>query len=231
MHTVLLIILLIGSYLIGSVPSGLIIVRLTTGKDIRNVESGRTGGTNAARAAGIWAGLGTAFFDGFKAVLAVWAAKALFPLATHEYYAWAHVAAPIVAILGHNYSLFLIERKTDGQLHFRGGAGGAPCVGGSIGLWIPSLLVIIPVAAILLFGVGYASLATLSVGIVSSLLFAYLASIGKFPWIYAAYGILAEVLLFLSLRPNIKRLIEGNERLVGWRAKRKERAASKHSAS
>jgi glycerol-3-phosphate acyltransferase PlsY len=231
LHTVQLVLLLIGSYFIGSIPSGLIIVRLITGKDIRHVESGRTGGTNAARAAGLWAGLGTAFFDGLKAALAVWVAKALFPLSTHEYYAWAHVAAAVMAILGHNYSLFLIERKADGRLHFRGGAGGAPCVGGSIGLWIPSLLVIIPVAAILLFGVGYASLATLSVGIVSSLLFAYLAVIGKFPWIYAAYGILAEVLLILSLAPNIKRLIEGNERLVGWRAKRKERSASKHPTS
>lgn len=231
MDFLLLVLLLAGSYVIGSIPSGWIIVRLSTGKDIRQVESGRTGGTNAARAAGLWAGLATALFDGFKATATVWAARALFPLSSQSGFAWLHVAAPLMAILGHNYSLFLIERKPDGRLHFRGGAGGAPCVGGSIGLWIPSLLFIIPVAAVILFGIGYASVATLSVGFASSILFTYLAATGKFPWVYAAYGLLAEVLLIWSLRPNIKRLIDGNERLVGWRAKRKEKQARKDKSS
>jgi glycerol-3-phosphate acyltransferase PlsY len=49
-------ILLILSYLIGSIPFGLLIVKLVSGKDIRKVESGRTGGTNAMRAAGWGAG-------------------------------------------------------------------------------------------------------------------------------------------------------------------------------
>ena len=48
-------------YILGSIPFGLLIVKLKTGKDIREVESGRTGGTNAARAAGLGAGLLTAF--------------------------------------------------------------------------------------------------------------------------------------------------------------------------
>ncbi len=48
---------LLVSYLSGSIPFGLLIVKLRTGKDIRQVESGRTGGTNAMRAAGVWAGL------------------------------------------------------------------------------------------------------------------------------------------------------------------------------
>jgi glycerol-3-phosphate acyltransferase PlsY len=39
-------------YILGSIPFGLLIVKLKTGKDLRTVESGRTGGTNAARAAG-----------------------------------------------------------------------------------------------------------------------------------------------------------------------------------
>ena len=42
-------------YILGSIPFGLIIVKLKTGKDIRTVESGRTGGTNAVRAAGFGA--------------------------------------------------------------------------------------------------------------------------------------------------------------------------------
>src|SRR5512133_1532329 len=98
-------------YLIGSIPSGLIIVKLKTGKDIRQVESGRTGGTNAMRAAGFWAGLLTAIMDIMKGAVAVWVAQWLLP-ENHL----VHLFAPVAAILGHNYSIFLISRgDTDGK--------------------------------------------------------------------------------------------------------------------
>ena len=51
------------AYILGAIPFGLLIVKVTTGKDIRLVASGRTGGTNAMRAAGCWAGAATALFD------------------------------------------------------------------------------------------------------------------------------------------------------------------------
>ncbi len=63
--------LLLG-YILGSIPFGLIIVKLRTGKDVRKVESGRTGGTNAYRAAGKWAGVLTGLMDGLKGAVAVW---------------------------------------------------------------------------------------------------------------------------------------------------------------
>jgi glycerol-3-phosphate acyltransferase PlsY len=66
------------AYLIGSIPFGVIIVKLTTGKDIRAVASGRTGGTNAMRAAGVWAGLATAVFDVLKGVGAVFFSHLIF---------------------------------------------------------------------------------------------------------------------------------------------------------
>ena len=66
-------------YLIGSIPFGLVVVKLKTGKDIRTVESGRTGGTNAFRAAGFGAGLLTAFLDIFKGTVAAWIALAVNP--------------------------------------------------------------------------------------------------------------------------------------------------------
>ncbi len=47
------------------------------------------------------------------------------------------------------------------------------------------------------------------------------------PWQYIIYGLLAEVLLVWALRPNIKRLLAGNERLHGWRAKTNKWGASK----
>ena len=68
------------SYVIGSIPFGLLIVKLSTGKDIRHVESGRTGGTNAMRAAGFWAGLGTAVMDIIKSASTVWLTRWLIDL-------------------------------------------------------------------------------------------------------------------------------------------------------
>jgi acyl phosphate:glycerol-3-phosphate acyltransferase len=222
MHILLAIGLLLISYIVGSIPFGLVIVRLATGKDIRNVESGRTGGTNAMRAAGFWAGLGTALLDMLKATAMVWVARLLFPLQDTTGNAWMHILAPLAVILGHNYSIFLMKRGENGSLRLTGGAGGAPCVGGSVGLWAPSFLIIVPLAAVILFGIGYASVATMSVALLSSILFTIRAIMGLSPWQYALYGIFAEVLLVLTLLPNIRRLIKGKERLVGWRAQRKE---------
>ena len=49
--------ILLAAYIFGSIPFGLIVVKMMTGKDIRTIASGRTGGTNAMRAAGPWAGV------------------------------------------------------------------------------------------------------------------------------------------------------------------------------
>jgi glycerol-3-phosphate acyltransferase PlsY len=44
---------------------------------------------------------------------------------------------------------------------------------------------------------------------------------GASPWEYVLYGALAEILLIWALRPNIRRLVSGTERLVGFRARKK----------
>jgi glycerol-3-phosphate acyltransferase PlsY len=202
------------AYITGSIPFGLIIVKLSTGKDIRSVESGRTGGTNAMRAAGFFAGMATAILDVLKGIAAVFFSHVLIP----GNHAWLDVLAPFLSIIGHNYSVFLIERNENGWLRFRGGAGGATCLGGSIGLWFPSLFIIL--AGLIYYFVGYASLTTMSVALLSTLIFAYRAWLGLNPWQYAIYGLLAFVALAWSLRPNIKRLFDGTERVVGIRAKK-----------
>lgn len=207
------------SYVIGSVPFGLLIVRLSTGKDIRSVESGRTGGTNAMRAAGFWAGLGTAILDLLKATITVILARWIAPGNP-----WVHMLAPAAAVLGHNYSLFLVERNERGLLRLRGGAGGAPTVGGALGLWWPSILIILPIGILILYVIGYASLATMSVAFIATLLFTYLAVVGVTPWQYVLYGVLTLILLILALRPNIRRLLNGTERMVGLRARKLKKA-------
>src|SRR5512146_699002 len=107
--------ILIAAYLIGSIPFGLIVVKVISGKDIRRVASGRTGGTNAMRAAGWVAGAFTALLDILKSAVTVWIATVLTPNV------WMHALAPVAAIVGHNWSIFLAERTAEGRLRLGGG--------------------------------------------------------------------------------------------------------------
>jgi glycerol-3-phosphate acyltransferase PlsY len=209
-------------YIIGSIPFGLLIVKLKTGKDIRDVESGRTGGTNVVRAAGFWAGLLTAILDILKGAGSVWIAKAISP-DNHL----IHVLAPVGAILGHNYSLFLVGRDKDGKLRFHGGAGGAPALGGAMGLWLPMFPIVFGAGAFVWFTLGIASVATMAIGLVVTIVFAIRAYLGFQNPIDVLYGVLALFLLIWSLRPNIKKLMDGKERVIGvslygWLRARKE---------
>ena len=209
-------------YIIGSIPFGLLIVKLKTGKDIREVESGRTGGTNAVRAAGFGAGLLTAILDILKGASAVWIAQWISPDSP-----LIHVLAPVGAILGHNYSIFLVDRDVNGKLRFHGGAGGAPALGGAVGLWGWSFPIVFTVGLVVWFTVGIASVATMIIGITVIIIFSIRASLGLQNPLDIWYGVVAELLLLWALRPNIKKLISGNERVVrislnGWLRARKE---------
>ncbi|HSJ88398.1 MAG TPA: glycerol-3-phosphate acyltransferase [Anaerolineales bacterium] len=214
-------------YILGSVPFGLVIVKLKTGKDIRQVESGRTGGTNAVRAAGFGAGLLTAILDILKGAASVWVARWLVPDGT-----LFHVLTPLAAIIGHNYSLFLINRDADGKLRFHGGAGGAPALGGAMGLWPWMFPIVFAAGALVWFTLGIASVTTMIIGLVVTIVFAIQISLGYQNPVYIWYGILAELLLLWALRPNIKKLFAGQERVVkfslnGWLRARKEAASQK----
>jgi glycerol-3-phosphate acyltransferase PlsY len=200
---------LLVSYVIGSIPFGLIVVKLMTGKDIRTIASGRTGGTNAMRAAGPWAGILTAVLDILKAAATVWLAQVVTPNVL------IHSLAPILAVIGHNHSLFLIERGSDGRIRVRGGAGGAAAGGGAFGLWPPVAFILVPLGLLIWYVTGYASVTTLSIGVLTILIFGVRAALGLGPWAYVIYGLLVEILMIWALRPNLKRLREGTERRHG----------------
>lgn len=202
-------------YLLGALPFGYILVKFRTGKDIRDVHSGRTGGTNAMRAAGKRIGILTGVFDVLKGFAAGWIAAQLAPG-----HVWLAVLTPLAAIVGHNYSIFLIKFDAEGRLQFGGGAGGAPVLGGAMSLWLPSLFIILPVSGLIYYFVGIASVTTLSAAVLSILIFVARAFLGSSPWEYVAYGAAALVLTAWALRPNIKRLLEGNERIHGYRARK-----------
>ncbi len=204
------------AYLIGSIPMGYILVGLTTGQDIRTIQSGRTGGTNAMRAAGLGIGIITSFADIAKGMAGVWLAHRFVPDN-----AWMEILAPFFVVVGHNYSLYLIRRGEHG-LEISGGAGGTPSVGGMIGLWPPLFLILVPLGALILFGVGYASVATMSIPLIAALIFGYrtIAGLGTTTWHHGVYCFMVEGLILWALRLNIRRLIKGTERVVGWRARR-----------
>lgn len=218
-------------YLLGSIPFGLLVVKLKTGKDIRTVESGRTGGTNAFRAAGFGAGLLTALLDIFKGTVATWIA-----LAVHPDGHWVHILAPLAAILGHNYSIYLPEFDEKRRfVRLRGGAGGAPALGGAIGLWWPSVLIILPLGALVFFTLGYASVTTLSVALFAILVFLirFLTGSPGASWTDIIYGVITLFLLAWALRPNIRKLLNGTERVVSIsiHGKLRERKEDTGSAS
>ena len=106
------------SYLLGSIPFGYLIVSAKTGGDIRQTGSGGTGATNVSRRAGKAAGILTLVFDALKGVAAVLIARLLL---THQEHAlWWIGFAGLVAIIGHIFPVWL---------GFRGGKGVATGVG------------------------------------------------------------------------------------------------------
>lgn len=199
----------LAGYVLGSFPSGLVYVRLFTGKDVREVGSGRTGGTNAMRAAGFWVGLLTAVSDILKGTLAVLLAQWLLPA---DLRAWGMVLAGLGSILGHNHSLFM---------GFKGGAGGATCAGAAIAIWPWIAPIVVLEGVALLYLVGYASVATIMTALTVTGVFAYLAYLGVLSWTFVWFGVGSTALLAWALRPNFARLMRGEERLVGLRAKRR----------
>jgi glycerol-3-phosphate acyltransferase PlsY len=176
---------LIIAYLMGSIPFGFFVVKLVNGRDVRLVESGRTGGTNAMRAAGVGAGVLTAVLDVLKGAATAWVVSWLVPQQP-----WVQVSAALFAIIGHNYSIFLVHRK-DGKWALRGGAGGATALGGAIALWNPIVFIILPVAFLVYLFIGYASVTTMSIALIAMIIFIIRAIMGLSPCDYLIYGALA----------------------------------------
>jgi glycerol-3-phosphate acyltransferase PlsY len=210
-------------YLIGSIPMGYLVVRLIKGQDIRTHGSGRTGGTNAFRAGGPIAGVLTAVGDACKGYAAVALARLVVGpevLAT-TIGTVAAVLAGLAAVIGHNWSVYL---------GFKGGAGTAPNIGAAIAFWPVAGLYLAPMVPLGLYLIGYASVTSLIIAVVVLITFVVRAALQADPnWWYVAYAVAAAAAVAWALRPNIKRLRQGTERVVGLRA-RKAKQPGDHSA-
>jgi acyl phosphate:glycerol-3-phosphate acyltransferase len=202
-------------YICGAIPFGFLYVRATKKIDLREIGSGRTGGTNSFRAAGLKVGIVTSLSDVLKGFSGVWLAKLLFGgLLNEVWLPWALVTAGVMTVVGHNWSIFL---------NWRGGAGTGPNVGWAAAFWWPMLPIAFVVMVGMMLSIGMASVASLTMAAVIPIAFAirYFMGLDATP-AYMVGGIVAALAVTWSLRPNIRRLLNGTERVVGPRAKRQQ---------
>jgi glycerol-3-phosphate acyltransferase PlsY len=205
-------------YICGAIPFGFLYVKAFKKTDLRQIGSGRTGGTNSMRAGGLGVGIATGLSDVFKGVLGIWLTKLILgPAVPATWLHWLVITAGVMSVIGHNWSIFL---------KWGGGAGTAPNVGWATAIWWPIFPIGLVVMISLLLGVGMASVASLAMAAIVPLVFVVLyltgyADFGTTP-AYLVGGLVAALIITWALRPNIKRIINGSERLVGPRAKQKQ---------
>jgi len=196
----LLLSILLG-YLIGSIPIGYIIAGIK-GIDITSIESGRTGGTNVSRALGWKYGILVGLLDIAKGAVAVLLARYFFGNDPAVYAAMGGA----FAVIGHNWSIFL---------GLRGGAGGATAAGALIALNPIAGAILVPLFILILVVVRYASVATMSIGLGSLAILTLFYLVGwNTPAGQILFGVVASIAILWALRPNIRRLIQGNERRI-----------------
>lgn len=191
--------ILIIAYLIGSIPFGYLIVRKTSGGDIRQTGSGGTGATNVSRRAGKVAGILTLLLDAAKGAAAVLIAQNV------SGSDWVKAAAAIAVIVGHIFPVWL---------GFRGGKGVATGVGVFLVLAPVALLCAGVVFVSIVFFTRYVSLGSiLAAALIPVLVWLQNVFIEPFadlrPLLAAA--VVGALLIIFAHRGNIQRLASGTE--------------------
>ncbi|MFN4110745.1 MAG: glycerol-3-phosphate 1-O-acyltransferase PlsY [Ignavibacteria bacterium] len=212
MFTIILILLL--SYLVGSIPTAIIVSRLAAGIDIRNYGSGNAGGTNVFRVLGWKYGILVMLFDAFKGVVAVVFIARLFFLTSIPFenptpfddFTFVQLLAGISAVIGHVFTVFA---------GFRGGKGMATAVGMTASLMTIDVLIAAGIFLLMLIKFRYVSLGSISAAIALPLILFIRENL--FHVHIQGYTTLIAFSLFIAIfitythRSNIKRLIEGTE--------------------
>jgi glycerol-3-phosphate acyltransferase PlsY len=185
-------ILLLCSYCIGSIPSGLLLAKAFGGVDIRTKGSGNIGATNVYRTLGRKIGILTLVGDCLKGLLPVLAAKAL-----HLPDEWVALIG-LAAFLGHIFPLFL---------RFKGGKGVATALGVFLATSPLAILGALGIFVIVLMSWRYVSLASITAAAFMPL---FTTLIYRNP-IFVAMSIVISVIVILKHHENIKRLRNGTE--------------------
>ncbi len=189
----------VSAYIIGSIPTGYIIVKVFTGEDIRTIGSGSTGATNVKRVMGKKWFFITLLLDAFKGALPVVLA-ALFAK-TFTNIGLLPVLAAVAVILGHSKSIFL---------KFTGGKSVASGVGTILALNWQVGLIIAAIWAVITFFTRYVSVGS----IIALALSPFIMWAFKAPAAYIWYCVLGALYIIYLHRSNIQRLIKGEENKV-----------------
>jgi glycerol-3-phosphate acyltransferase PlsY len=190
---------LVIAYLIGAIPFGYLLVRLTTGKDVRAAGSGNIGATNVLRTTGRAAGVATLILDIAKGYFAVFLAAKM----TDDDPLWMSLAA-LAVMAGHAFPVFL---------KFHGGKAVASFIGAFL------YLTPLPLAAVLvLFVITVAATKAISAGSI--------LAVGTFPlgvWLILhppapvlVAALIAGAFIIYRHKSNIERLRAGTENRFSW---------------
>lgn len=185
------------AYLIGSIPTGYLIVKTKTGQDIRTVGSGSTGATNVKRILGKKWFFIVMILDAIKGALPVVLASQLISSTTGIY----AVMAAVFVIIGHSKPVFL---------QFKGGKSVASGVGTILALNWQVGLIIAVVWSIITYSSKYVSLGSIIALAISPFVMYFMHN----PIAYVVYCALGAVYIIYLHRSNIVRLIKGEENKV-----------------
>jgi len=188
------------SYLLGSIPWGYMLLRWRMGVDVREYGSGTTGTTNVLRTGGGGAAAVVLSLDVVKGLLAVVLARVIIEDTAAE------MAAGLVALVGHNWPVFL---------QFKGGRGILTGLGG---LWImaPIVAAVAAVSFVLITLVSrYVSLGNILGVFIAAWTMLALALIGVYSNVYTLYVFVGGSIIIWQHRDNIRRIRQGNERRLG----------------
>lgn len=215
MFTIILILLL--SYLVGSIPTSIIVSKSVAGIDIRDYGSGNAGGTNVFRVLGWKYGILVILLDAFKGVVAVVFIARLFFLTELPFenpspfddFTFVQLLAGISAVIGHVFTVFA---------GFRGGKGMATAVGMAASLMTIDVLIAAAIFLIMIIKFRYVSLGSISAAI--SLPIILFIRENLFHVHIQGYHTLIAFSIFIALfiiythRSNIQRIIAGKENRI-----------------
>jgi acyl phosphate:glycerol-3-phosphate acyltransferase len=192
--------LAVASYLVGSIPSGLLVSRVMRGVDLRDYGSGKTGMTNALRTLGKGAAVVVLLLDVLKGVAPVLAAKYISPDP------WFQVVAALAAILGHDFPIYA---------GFRGGRGISTSLGATTAMLPPLGPVALIVGLLVLARWRIVSLMSILGTLVAAAAIFALVLAGRIEPPYALYAAVAATLIVVLHHDNIARLRAGTEPKIG----------------
>ena len=206
MLTILVIVVL--SYFVGSIPTSIIVSRVLRGIDIRDYGSGNAGGTNVFRVLGWKPGVFVMAFDAFKGFAATYWISQIALGGTAVSPEVAQLIAGCSAIFGHIWTVFA---------GFRGGKGVGTAAGMLLALYPVALLICVAVFAIVLFITRIVSVSSMTAAITLPIVLSiFRYCLGK-PVATSLYyfSFFAAGLIIFTHRSNIKRLLNGTENRFG----------------